>query len=171
MSFHVPELSRDTTHPVLGSTSADGNNGAFQVESPEPGWRLALICSDASDPDIRERWEHVSVHAYREQRVEVVGLLGRGIKPGLKQRTPTWKEMAYVKDLCWDGEDVVMQLHPRKSEYVNNHPHVLHLWRPVDVAIPTPPSIFVGTRGGPLSPADIERADEIWRRQNADLRT
>jgi hypothetical protein len=52
--------------------------------------------------------------------------------------------MAYVKDLCWDAEDVVMQLHPRKSEYVNNHPHVLHLWRPVDVEIPTPPSIFVG---------------------------
>lgn len=23
MSFHVPELARDTTHPILGSTSAD----------------------------------------------------------------------------------------------------------------------------------------------------
>jgi len=54
--------------------------------------------------------------------------------------------MAYVKDLCWDDEDVVMQLHPRKSEYVNNHPHVLHLWRPRHEMIPTPPSILVGVR-------------------------
>lgn len=66
---------------------------------------------------------------------------------GPTMRTPTWKEMVYIKDLCWDGEDVVMQLHPRKSEYVNNHPHTLHLWRPIGQEIPTPPSIFVGTAG------------------------
>jgi hypothetical protein len=132
MSFHVPELARDTTHPMLGSTSADGNNGAFHIESPEPGWRLALICSDATDPSIPESdgWEHVSVHAYRNG--------------GRQMRTPTWKEMAYVKDLCWDGEDVVIQYHPRKSQYVNCHPHVLHLWRSRTQTIPTPPSILVG---------------------------
>src|SRR5262245_55720805 len=113
MGFHVPELARNTTHPLLATTSADGNNGAFDVESPEPGWRLALICSDGSeladfmcnqtDADEAVRWEHVSIHAHR----------------GKSQRTPTWKEMAYVKRLCWDGEDVVMQLHPRESEYRN----------------------------------------------------
>lgn len=145
MSFHVPELARDTTHPLLGSSSADGNNGAFHIESPEPGWRLALICSDGSElaefmcnqPHV-ERWEHVSVHAYRDA--------GR-IAPMLREkqmRTPTWKEMSYVKRLCWDAEDVVMQLHPRESEYVNCHPHVLHLWRPVNSTIPTPPAEFVG---------------------------
>lgn len=168
MSFHVPEAARNTTHPQLRTTNADGNNGAFSLESPEPGWRLALICSDGTEAPKMPRWEHVSVHAYREQRVEVVGLLGRGSKPGLKQRTPTWKEMAYVKDLCWDGEDVVMQLHPKRSEYVNNHPHVLHLWRPVGFEIPTPPSIFVGTLA-PFDANDVERAEEIWRRQNADI--
>ena len=63
MAFHVPELSRDRTHPILGSTSADGNNGFFHVLSPEPGWVLALMCSDGSDPFIKEKWEHVSVHA------------------------------------------------------------------------------------------------------------
>jgi len=52
--------------------------------------------------------------------------------------------MSWVKMLCWDPEDVVMQLHPRQSEYVNNHPNVLHLWRPVNEAIPTPPAIYVG---------------------------
>lgn len=130
MAFHVPELSRDTQHPILGSTSADGNNGAFDIESPEPGWRLALICSDGMG------WEHVSIHAYQGT--------------GRKQRTPNWREMCYVKDLCWDDEDVVMQLHPRKSEYVNNHQHVLHLWRPYTATIPLPPIETVGTIGGPL---------------------
>ncbi len=128
--FHVPELARDTTHPRLGTTRANGNNGAFDLESPEPGWWLALICSDGSEaphePDWQ--WEHVSVHAYRERQ----------------QRTPTWKEMAYVKRVCWDGGDVVMQLHPRETEYVNCHPSVLHLWRPIGQEIPTPPSILVG---------------------------
>jgi hypothetical protein len=142
MSFHVPEAARDTTHPLLATSRADGNNGAFHVVSPEAGWMLALICSDGSDLPEFERWEYVSVHAYRARQAEVVGLLGR--TGGKKTRTPTWREMSYVKDLCWDDEDVVMQLHPRRSEYVNCHIHTLHLWRPVDTAIPTPPAIFVG---------------------------
>lgn len=124
MSFHVPELARDTTHPILGSTSDAGNNGAFWIESPEPGWRLVLIASDGGG------WEHVSVRAFRGE--------------GQQSRAPNWKEMSYVKRLCWDGEDVVVQFHPRESEYVNCHPHVLHLWRPTDAAIPTPPAEFVG---------------------------
>jgi hypothetical protein len=126
MAFHVPELSRGSVmcRPDYWGTAADGNNGAFDVESPEPGWRLALVASDGGG------WEHVSVHAYNTIRT--------------KQRVPTWKEMSYVKRLCWDGEDVVMQLHPRESEYVNAHPHVLHLWRPTATTIPEPPAIFVG---------------------------
>lgn len=134
MSFHVPEAARDTTHPILGSDASYGNNGAFHLESPEPGWALALICSDGNDPAVPQAdgWEHVSVHAYRNG--------------GSQRRTPTWKEMAHVKDLCWDAEDVVMQLHPKKSEYVNCHPNVLHLWRPRHTPIPTPPSELVGPR-------------------------
>jgi hypothetical protein len=130
--FHVPERSRDTTHPILATSSRDGNNGAFDLESSAPGWRLALICSDGDDPHVSEKWEHVSVHAYRHG--------------GKQMRTPTWDEMCYVKGLCLDAEDVVMQLHPRRSEYVNQHPHTLHLWRPIGKEIPTPPSIFVGMK-------------------------
>ncbi len=130
MSFHVPELARNTDHPMLGTSASDGNNGAFEIESPEPGWRLMLICSDGGE------WEHVSIHAYRGQ-----GVLSKG-----QQRTPNWREMVYVKDLCWDDEDVVMQLHPKKSDYVNMHPHTLHLWRPLAAEIPTPPSVFVGVK-------------------------
>lgn len=142
MSFHVPELARNTTHPLLGTTSADGHNGAFDLDSPEPGWRLALICSDGTDAEVPEGhgWEHVSVHAYRARDP----LLSENRR--VQQRTPTWKEMSYVKRLLWDGDDVVMQLHPRESEYVNCHPHVLHLWRHRTREIPTPPAILVGPR-------------------------
>lgn len=125
MPFHVPELARVTDHPLLGTTSADGNNGAFDLDSPEPAWRLALICSDG------EGWEHVSVHAYlaRDDR---------------RIRVPSWKEMCYVKRLCWDAEDVVVQFHSRESQYINQHPATLHLWRPTNAVIPTPHPRLVG---------------------------
>jgi hypothetical protein len=93
----------------------EGQYGAFLLPSPEPGWTLVLICDDGTHAEVAESlsWEHVSVRAARGED---------------KSRTPTWKEMAFVKDTCWDAEDVVVQFHPPKSEYVNLHPHVLHLW-------------------------------------------
>jgi hypothetical protein len=117
--FRVPEANRVSAC----SSGADGCNGAFWLESPEPGWRLFVIASDGGG------WEHVSTHART--------LAGR-------ERTPTWKEMAYVKGIFWEGEDLVIQYHPRASEYVNRHPHVLHQWRPVGVPLPSPPPEFVG---------------------------
>lgn len=135
--FHVVEAARVTEHPYLATDSTAGNNGAFDMESCEPGWRLALICSDGTEPECPPEgvgWEHVSVHSYR--------------KDGKQQRTPTWREMAFVKTLMWDDEDVVVQFHPRKSEYVNLHPHVLHLWRSRLQTFPTPDPILVGPMAG-----------------------
>lgn len=133
MAFRVPEASRITIGE-MGTRPHEGLYGAFGVESPEPGWHLILICTDGQDPEVPEAqdWEHVSVHAFRGKVV----------------RTPTWKEMAFVKGLCWDDEDVVVQFHPRRSEYVNEHPHVLHLWRYRAQEFPTPPPSLVGTSKG-----------------------
>ena len=125
MSFHVPESSRFNSIGIE-SDATYGNNGAFFVESIEPGWALFLIASDGMG------WEHVSVSARRKDRRNE------------RSRIPNWREMSYVKDMCWDDEDVVVQFHPRKSEYVNAHPHVLHLWRLVDGEIPTPNPLMVG---------------------------
>lgn len=130
MAFHVPELMRNTTHPRLGTSMADGNNGAFLLASPESGWLLMVLASDG------EGWEHVSIHAYRVR--------------GEQQRTPTWREMTYVKDLFWDAEDVAVQYHPRKSEYRNMHRYTLHIWRPTTAALPTPPAEFVAPALDPL---------------------
>ena len=121
MAFHVPESGRVLTGPGASDTR-DGNNGAFGVPSCEPGWSLFLIASDGAC------WEHVSVRAIRERQ----------------SRIPTWREMTLVKALCWDDDDVVIQFHPRRAEYVNVHPHVLHLWRPMDAWLPTPPPWMVG---------------------------
>lgn len=131
--FHVPESARVLHHPQLGSDASFGNNGAFTMASPEPGWGLVIIASDGDDPDVPESagWEHVSVHAENRNG---------------KNRTPTWKEMCFVKDLFWEPEDVVMQLHPRKSEYVSFHDFTLHLWRSRTQPIPEPPSMLVGPK-------------------------
>jgi hypothetical protein len=139
MSFHRP----DAQVIAMG----EGDSGDFVIDSPEPGWSLALICSDGTDPEwVREPWEHVSVRAYkgRPGLTDAFGLPVPGRQSRtLQSRVPTWKEMQFVKSLCWDPEDVVMQLHPRQSEYINAHPCVLHLWRPKHREIPTPPKDFV----------------------------
>lgn len=120
--FKVPEKFR-LRHGPMCSFPADGNNGYFVI--PFGKVYFIVIASDGMG------WEHVSVHCE--------------FKDG-KESTPTWDEMCYVKDLFWGEEDVVMQLHPAKSQYVNNHPHTLHLWRPINAEIPTPASLLVGVR-------------------------
>lgn len=63
-------------------------------------------------------------------------------------KCPTWEQMCFMKDIFWDEEEVCMQLHPKKSEYINNMPYCLHIWKSIDKEIPTPPSIMLGFRKG-----------------------
>ena len=119
MSFHVPEAWR-VRSGYAASDESFGNNGAFFVPNGRDrrGPPLKVIASDG------EGWEHVSV--------------------SLPNRCPTWEEMAAIKALFWDASDCVVQFHPPSSEYVNNHPYCLHLWRPTGHDIPTPPALLVG---------------------------
>lgn len=119
MSFHVPNQFRfKKTGHLMASTDSFGNNGAFIV--PCGTFELTCIASDGVG------WEHVSV--------------------SLKNRTPNWKQMCFIKDLFWDETDWVVQFHPAKSEYVNNHENCLHLWRPTNQRFPTPHSLLVGIK-------------------------
>lgn len=61
-------------------------------------------------------------------------------------RTPTWNEMCIMKDIFWKDDEVCMQLHPAKKNYVNNMEYCLHIWRPMKQEIPTPPNLMVGIR-------------------------
>lgn len=129
--FKVPEQWRltDKTLGYLASDSTYGNNGCFSLPNPYGPGYMSIIASDGMG------WEHVSVHFE----------IGDG-----RQRTPTWDQMCHVKDMFWGEEDVVVQFHPKKSEYVNIHKNTLHLWRPDETIagrIPTPPSIMVGPKG------------------------
>lgn len=102
-----------------GEMAGDGlTYGSCYVPGPH-SHALKVIFSDGMG------WEHVSVST--------------------PNRTPNWSEMCFIKSLFWDDEDTVVQFHPPRSEYVNNHQHCLHLWRPNDgQTMPMPPSILVG---------------------------
>lgn len=57
-------------------------------------------------------WEHVSIRLF-------------------KGKLPTWEDMCEVKNIFWGDEEQVVQIHPRKSQYVNIV-EAFHLWRPAD---------------------------------------
>lgn len=117
--FKVPSKNRILTG-LHASSHRDGNNGAFLIDKGRT--KYFIIASDGMG------YEHVSVHC------ESLG----------QERTPTWAEMCMVKDIFWDEEDCVVQYHPAKSQYVNQHKHTLHLWRPIYDKLPIPDKIMVG---------------------------
>ena len=43
------------------------------------------------------------------------------------------------KNLFFEPEETVIQFHPAQSQYVDQHQYCLHLWRPIEQEIPTPP--------------------------------
>jgi hypothetical protein len=99
----------------MASDKSYGNNGAFFIPGPQE--LLKVIVSDQGG------WDHCSVH--------------------VEGRCPTWEELCFVKYLFWTPEETVIQYHPAASDYINNHPFVLHLWKPQGVTIPLPPLEFV----------------------------
>lgn len=106
------------THPTMGLSPVGTMYGYFLV--PLDGKKLNVISSGerhSGEPYSPEAWEHVSV--------------------SLNNRCPTWREMKFVKDLFWEQDELVLQFHPPKSDYVNVHEYCLHLWRsPFAVELP-----------------------------------
>jgi hypothetical protein len=102
--------------PHRFETKLGPDGGFFQF--PFEGRILNVIASHGLG------WDHVSV--------------------SLANRCPNWREMCYIKDLFWHEDEVVVQYHPAKKDYVNNHNYCLHMWKPQTEEIPVPPSILVG---------------------------
>lgn len=87
--------------------------------------------------------------AYQTGSLRIVASWGAGwehVSISRRDKCPSWAEMDFVKRLFWDDEESVMQLHPPRSEWVNNHPYCLHLWKPIGQEIPLPPSWMVGIK-------------------------
>lgn len=121
-----------TPNLLIRRTGIDGGMGVLYRAGREYG---SVIWSNGGG------WEHVSVSPFK------------------KSYTPTWDEMCSLKDMFFHDDEVVVQYHPAKSEYVNNVPNCLHLWRPIDQQMPTPPSIMVGIKAGQTR-SDVQKAIE-----------
>ncbi len=104
------------------ATAESSHYGAFYLRI---GKTDIIAIASAGSPAMP--WEHVSLQA-------------RDYNGG---RTPTWAEMCYAKSLFGEPEECVVQYHPPESDYVNTHPHVLHLWKPIGIELPRPPKIAV----------------------------
>ena len=72
-------------------------------------------------------WEHVTVSG--------------------KNKVPEWNVMCKVKEIFWEDEECCIEYHPRKSQYVNNDENCLHIWKPIGVELPEPPTILLGFTG------------------------
>lgn len=124
MRKHLPpivEMER-IQHGPYASEPKSGPSGAYRIPSYLFGEEMTIIASTAEHPE-SAGWEHVSV--------------------SLKSRTPSWKEMCIVKDWFWHEEELVVQFHPPRSQYVNIHNNVLHLWRNTAQEITLPPKDLV----------------------------
>lgn len=110
---------RQTPHLMISQIGSDGGSGEVHFHN----WIGSIIWSYGGG------WEHVSVCPYK------------------KHITPSWDDMCRVKEMFWNDDECVVQFYPPKSEYVNNMVNCLHLWRPIGITMPTPPSILVGVKG------------------------
>lgn len=110
----------------------DGGHGWLLLDMKKPNKRASVVWSNG------DGWDHVSV--------------------AWPSRCPTWEEMCLVKKMFFYPEEVCVEYHPAESEYVNNHPYCLHIWRPQNETIPTPPSYMVGLKDGETMSEAIAKA-------------
>jgi hypothetical protein len=114
----------------VSGNDGDERQGAFVI--PFKSVLLRVVASDATDWDKvgypLPKWEHVSV--------------------SLGHRTPTWEELEFIRLLWWRDDETVIQLHVPVKNHINFHPYCLHLWKPIGVEIPLPPTSTVGPESG-----------------------
>lgn len=115
-----------------------GEDG-FSCEIGMAGWRGSLICSTGAG------WEHVSVSPYKHRIV------------------PEWDDMCKIKDIFWNDDEAVIQIHPPKAEYVNNQKNCLHLRRCTYKEMVLPPSILVGVRKGQTKAEVMKEIEEAYK--------
>lgn len=142
--FHTPNKYRVTKGPYATPFSY-GNAGMFKI----PHYKIDHYTFVAMVGDM-SGWEHVSISIV-SNKMEV-------------KRCPTWEEMCWLKDIFWDEDDCVMQLHPPKSEHVSTHNYCLHMWRPIGVEIPLPHGLMVG-----LKNVSHEMIDDYYANQEKKL--
>lgn len=112
----IEEIKRTPNLIIEAETDNDGMGGKY-YDKYSNKW-LNFIFS------YQLGWEHLSVSM-----------------PG---KTPSWDQMCVMKNIFWNEDEACVEYHPKKEEYVNDHEHCLHIWKPTEVELPTPPTILVG---------------------------
>ena len=115
---NIEEIKKTPNLFIEAETKNDGMGGKYYDKYT--GKWLNFIFS------YQMGWEHLSV--------------------SMPSRTPTWEQMCIMKDIFWNKNEACVEYHPREEDYVNNHKHCLHIWRPTHETLPIPPSILVGFR-------------------------
>ncbi len=113
---------------AVAMSTFDGGAGTIHM----PTWKGSVIWSNGAG------WDHVS------------------ISPEKLRITPSWDDMCLLKDIFFNDDEAVIQIHPPKNEYVNNMPNCLHLWRCTYREMIMPPSCLVGVKKG-QSMAELDR--------------
>lgn len=126
------EEIKKTTNLIIDAEAPNDGMGGRYYDSISGKW-LHFIFS------YQMGWEHLSV--------------------SMPNKTPTWDQMCKMKDIFWGDDETCIEYHPRKADYVNNHPHCLHIWKPTEEMLPTPPSIMVGFKSEEEKATFLQLAD------------
>lgn len=139
----LEEIRKTPNLFIEAETEGDGMGGHFYDYIT--GKNLNFIFS------YQMGWEHLSV--------------------SMPSRTPTWEQMCRMKDIFWNEEETCVEYHPAKSQYVNLHPHCLHIWRPIkcedfynepdskEELLPIPPHLLVGFKNEDEKKQFLQLAD------------
>ena len=111
------ERIRECKRLVIDQIGTDGGMGHIHIGT----WEGSVIWSTGGG------WDHVSVRPFKSRI------------------TPTWDDMCTLKGIFFEDNEVAIQIHPEKDEYVNNLPNCLHLWA-YQGDMPLPPSWMVGVK-------------------------
>lgn len=115
----------------IGEIVEDKSQRLIEVQNGADGFRALLYFNNKLSSLIASKgagWEHVSICFLEDKN------------------TPTWGEMCILKDYLFYEDEAVIQIHPPKSDYVNNRNNCLHLWRCYYKEMVLPPSVLVGLR-------------------------
>lgn len=119
---------------TVNRVGPDGGHGYIMLDTRKPNKRAEVQWSNGCG------WDHVSV--------------------SWPSRCPTWEEMCTVKKMFFYAEEICIEYHPAEDEYVSFHPYCLHIWRPQDETIPTPPSWMIGPKKGESMSDLIRKAQD-----------
>lgn len=105
-----------------------GVDFSMRIDGPARRWRTVRVISSWE-----AGWDHCSV-SFKPLDSEMKSKW---------RRLPGYREMKTIKRVYFRSDEWALEYHPPDAEYVSANDGVLHLWRPHDQTIPTPPGYMV----------------------------